>query len=136
MTISIIPKLGSLLRRIITNAGYRPYMTKLGLDKDMDDLALEARLPFDLMETIEGACIKQLALDCGDGWGQTLNQAWIKTKASIQQLAQDVDIGPISDEYGQVELFKIYVIPMLSSFIKSAHSMHPGPITENWWDCF
>jgi ankyrin repeat protein len=133
MTISIIPKLGNLLRTIITNAGYRRCMSKLGIDKDIDDLAIEARLPFDLMQSIEDVCIKQLASDCGVNWTQFLNQVWIKTKASIQQLARDVDIGPISDECGREELHRSYVIPMLSSFISTAHSMHPGPITENWW---
>lgn len=39
----VLPKLGNLLRSVITDAGFRAFIADKGRDKDLDDLAAEAR---------------------------------------------------------------------------------------------
>ena len=40
---NVIPRLGYFLRALIKAGGYRGHLVGIGLDKDLDDLALEAK---------------------------------------------------------------------------------------------
>lgn len=136
MTKIIIPKLGELLRTVITRAGYRGFITTLGLDKDLDDMATEARASSigDLMLDIENACSKQLAMECGDQWVQFFNLAWSYSKDTIQHLSLDVDTSPIANERGQEEIVRSCIVPMLSELLLSATSQQTSLIDDQWWN--
>jgi ankyrin repeat protein len=131
----VIPKLGELLRSIITRAGYRSHIADIGLDKDLDDLAKESRdsSSCDLMIGIEDACREELKLECGIEWAQHFNQAWIQTRGEIQQLALNVDTSPLADEQGQEEALRLFVIPMLAEFLRCSKSIFSGPVADGWW---
>lgn len=135
MTKIIIPKLGALLRTVITRAGYRGFITTLGLDKDLDDMANEARASStgDLMLKIENACSKQLSKECGGKWAQFFNLAWSYGKNTIQHLSCCVDTSPIANEQGQEEIVRSCIVPMLSELLLSATSQQTYPIDDQWW---
>jgi hypothetical protein len=135
MTKIIIPKLGALLRTVITRAGYRGFITTLGLEKDLDDMANEARASStgDLMLDIENACGKQLAMECGGKWAQFFNLAWSYSKNTIQHLSCGVDTSPIANAQGQEEIVRSCIVPMLSEMLLSATSQQTGPINDQWW---
>ncbi|WP_210546106.1 ankyrin repeat domain-containing protein [Rhodoferax sp. PAMC 29310] len=136
MTKTIIPKLGALLRTAITRAGYRGFIATLGLDKDLDDIATEARpsSTADLMLGIESACSKQLGIECGGKWAQFFTVAWSYSKNTIQHLSCGVDTSPMANEQGQEGIVRSCVIPMLSELLLSARSQQTGPIDDQWWD--
>lgn len=132
----IFPQLGQLLRTLITSAGYRGHIVNIGLDKDLDDLANESRLGSvsDLLQAIEDACIKELALDCGIEWAQFLGQAWFRTREAIQQLVQHVDTSPLANENGEEQVLRLFGVPMLSSFVRLVISRWSGPDIDSWWE--
>ncbi len=134
MTKIIIPQLGELLRAAITQAGYRGFITALGLDKDLDDMATEARVSStgDLMLGIENACGKQLALECGAEWAQLFIWEWTRCRHAIQQLGRDVDTSAFADELGEEEVHRLFSIPMHSGLIRAAASQTPGPMIDQW----
>ena len=135
MTKIIIPQLGELLRTVITRAGYRGFITTLGLDKDLDDMANGSRTSSiaDLMLGIENACGKQLALECGADWAQFFSLTWTRCKTAVQQLARDVDTSAFADDLGEEEVHRLFNIPMHSGFIRAAASRTPGPVTDQWF---
>lgn len=132
----IFPRLGQLLRTLITGAGYRGFIVNIGLEKDLDDLANESRpgSVSDLMKAVEDACIKELALDCGVEFAQFLGQAWFRTREAIQQLVQNVDTSPLANEQGQELVLRLFGVPMLSGFIRLATSRRAGPDIDCWWE--
>lgn len=134
MTKIIIPRLGELLRAAITQGGYRGYITELGLDKDLDDMATDARSSStgDLMMGIENACGKELALDCGAEWAQFFIWEWTRCRHAIQKLGREVNTSAFADELGDEEVHRLFSIPMHSGFIRAAASMTPGPMIDQW----
>lgn len=132
---TIIPQLGELLRTVITRSGYRGFITNQGLDKDLDDLAtgLRESSTCDLMLTIEDACSKQLALECGADWSQFFNLAWSYTKDTLQHLTLGVDTSAIANDQGQEEVARMCIVPMLSEQVLSATLRRSGPIADQWW---
>lgn len=135
MTKIIIPQLGELLRTTITRAGCRGFITNLGLDKDLDDMAVGARASStaDLMADIENACGMQLTLECGHDWAQFFNLAWSYTKDTIQHLTLNVDTSAIANAQGQEEVVRSCIVPILSELILSATLRHPGLVADDWW---
>lgn len=128
----IIPRLGELLRTIITYAGYRGLIKEVGLDKDLDDLAGETRegSSCDLMMKIEEVCQKELALECGIEWAQFFGLVWMKTREAIQQLAREVDTSPLADKQGQEEVLHLFGVPMFSEFLRLVNLQFPGPVAD------
>lgn len=126
-----IPRLGYLLRALIKACGYRGYLVERGLDKNLDDLAIEAKdrqgSLFEVLQGIEDACSKALASDCGHEWGQLFRQAWFRTREAIQVLAQQVDLSPIPLEKGGELFNQQFAVPMLSGFIHLSVSLQSGP---------
>jgi len=135
MTTYIFPQLGLLLRVLITSAGYRRRITDLGLDKDLDDLAIDSRRgsSCDLMQQIEDAVQREMTADCGVQWAQFFRLAWHKTRDAIQQCVLAVDTGPIADESGS-ELVRLgFEIPMLSGLVRLVAREHPGIDLDCFW---
>jgi ankyrin repeat protein len=135
MTTYIFPQLGLLLRELITSAGYRRRITDLGLDKDLDDLATDSRQgsSCDLMQQIEDAVQRDMAVDCGVQWAQFFRLAWHKTRDAIQQSVRSVDTGPIADESG-IEAVRLgFGVPMLSGLVRLVAHEHPGIDIDTWW---
>lgn len=133
---TVIPRLGQLLRALIKAGGYRSFLIEIGLDKNLDDLAGEAKdrqgSAFDMMQGIEDACSKTLAEDCGHEWAQFFRQAWFDTRKALQVLVQQVDISHLSPDTGQ-ELFRQqFMIPMLSRFMHLFVSLRSEGDAEAW----
>ncbi|OIT16254.1 hypothetical protein BL243_12260 [Ralstonia solanacearum] len=132
-----IPCLGHVLRALVSAVGYRKYLADIGLDKNLDDLAVEAKdrqsSASDLLEGIERACSDELALDCGGEWAQFFQQAWFRTRSSIQLLAQHVDTTLTPPEKDGEPFIQHFAVPMLSSFVRLAVELRGGPDLVDWW---
>lgn len=132
-----IPRLGYLLRALIKAGGYRGCLVECGLDKDLDDLAAEAKdrqgSAFEVLQGIEDACSKALASDCGHEWAQFFRQAWFRTREAMQTLAQQVDTSPMSPEEGDELFVQQFAVPMLSGFMDLSVSLRSGPDVTSWW---
>lgn len=135
MTTYVFPQLGLLFRALITSAGYRRRLTELGLDKDLDDLAADARQgsSCELMQQIEDAVQRDMAADCGVQWAQFFRLAWHKTRDAIQQAVQAVDTGPIADNSGREAVRLGFDVPMLSGLCRLVAHHHPGMDLDSWW---
>lgn len=134
-----IPRLGYILRALIKAGGYRGCLVELGLDKNLDDLAAEARdrqsSAFEMLQGIEDTCSKALASDCGHEWAQFFRQAWLRTRGAIQAFAQQVDISPMPPEKVDGLFVQHFVSPMLSGFMHLSLSLRSGPDVSSWWRC-
>lgn len=133
---TIIPRLGDLLRALIKAAGYRPHLVQIGQDKNLDDLANEnderQGSGFDRLQTIEDACSNALALDCGKDWAETFRYAWFRTAETLQGLAQNLDVTPLSTTEGQRLVSQHFTAPMLAGFLTLAASRRAAPDFEQW----
>jgi len=128
---TVFPHIGQLLRALIKTAGYRSPLVELGLDKNLDDLAIETgnrqSTKCEVLQGIEDAVSKALAADCGDEWAQFLRQVWFRTRGSLQALVQTVDISPIAPEAASGLLMQEFGIPMLSGFVNLSATLQSGP---------
>jgi hypothetical protein len=101
---TVFPHIGQLLRALIKTAGYRSPLVELGLDKNLDDLAMETEnrqsSKCEVLQGIEDAVSSTLAADCGDEWAQFLRQVWFRTRESLQALVQAVDVSPLAPDTG------------------------------------
>lgn len=131
---AIIPRAGHVLRRAITSAGLRGHFVELGLDKDVDDLAIEARpgVCADLMQKVEATCWKALAADYGEDWAQFSQWAWALTRQSVQALSQQIDITGSPDEVGHCIILTQFTVPMLVGFLGRCFSDRQGPDPKKW----
>ncbi|HNA86184.1 MAG TPA: ankyrin repeat domain-containing protein [Nitrospira sp.] len=131
-----IPRLGQLLRVLIKAGGYRSCLVDQGLDKNLDDVAVETKgrqsSAFEVMQGIEDACSKALAEDCGHEWAQFLRQAWFRTREAMQALVQHVDVTPLPLETERELFAQEFAVPMLSGFIHLAVSLRGGGNAELW----
>lgn len=130
-----IPKLGQLLRALIKAAGYRGFIVTRGLDKDLDDLAIEVRssVATSLLETIEDACSTALATECGNDWASFFRLAWFRTRESTQRLAQYADMTSFTPDRSHGIVRRHYTVPMLSGFLQLCFEKHNGPEVGAWW---
>lgn len=131
-----IPHLGEVLRALIKAGGYRSYLADRGLDKNLDDLAVEARgrqsSAFELMRGIEDACSRALADDCGYEWAQMFRQAWLSTREALQCLVQRVDTSSMTPAKGRALFAQEFTVPMLASFLQLATKSRSGGAPESW----
>lgn len=136
-TETAIPQLGHVLRAAIKAAGYRSYLDEIGLDKDLDDLALDAKgrqsSATELMQKVEEACCKALAADCGNDWAQVVRFAWFPTKDALQYLAQHVDASALAPEQGKEIIHRHFTVPMLAGLLRLCLDSRQGPDTGLWW---
>lgn len=135
MTTYAFLQLGELLRALITSAGYRRRIAELGLDKDLDDLANDARpgSSCDLMQQIEDAVLKDMEVDCGVQWTQLIIWAWHRARDAIQHSVREIDTGPIADDAGREAVRLGFEVPMLSGLVRLAARNHPGIELDLWW---
>jgi len=131
----IIPRIGYVLRAAIKAAGYRVAIENIGLDKDLDDFALESRpgVTSELMQKIEEACSKALTEDCGNEWAHFLGQAWFHVRKAMQDLVQHVDASPLNSDEGSNLIFRHFTVPMLSVFLRLCFATRRGPDIDLWW---
>lgn len=131
-----IPRLGQLLRDLIKAGGYRSYLVERGLDKNLDDLAGNAKdrqsKSFEVMQDIEDACSEALAEDCGHEWAQFFRETWNRTRDALQELVQKVDTSPLPPEKGRELFVREFAVPMLSGFMRLAFSLRGGNNAEAW----
>lgn len=131
-----IPRLGQILRAIVKSGGYRSHLVKCGLDKNLDDLAGEAKdrqgSAFDVMRGIEDACCTALAEDCGHEWAQIFRFAWFKSREAVQFLAMHVDVSPLPLDQGRTLFQQQFAIPMLSRFMDLVVRQRNGNNVEAW----
>lgn len=115
-----IPKLGQILRSGIRATGYRPFIERCGLDKDLDDIALDARpsVSYELMEKLEGALFKEILNECGPIWASLVHTSWLQTCKTIQQLSQTIDTSPLTSADGEALFNEKISIPMLSQILR------------------
>ena len=135
MNQTILPQLGQLFRAAITAAGYRPRLTDLGLDKDLDDLALDTRpsSSAELLLQLEDVVQRELAMDSGEQWARLLRWAWGRTRDSLQRLSQNVDTTPIGLDEGLAAVGAGFCIPMLSALVRLAVTQVGGMDLDAWW---
>lgn len=135
MSHRVLPELGQLFRCAITGAGYRPRLVELGLDKDLDDLALDARpsSSADLLLELEDAVQRDLAIDTGVRWAQALRWAWGRTREAVQHLAREVDATPIDPQVGTDAVRAGFGVPMLSGLLRLAIHQSPDMNLDVWW---
>jgi ankyrin repeat protein len=132
-----IPQLGDVLRVAVKAAGYRGHLEDIGLDKDLDDLALDAKgrqsSATELMQKVEDACCKALSADCGNDWAQVGRFAWFRTKDALQYLAQHVDASALAREQGQDLIRRQFTVPMLAGVLRLCLDSRQGPDPDLWW---
>jgi ankyrin repeat protein len=130
------PYLGFVLREIITSIGYRKFFEEKGLDKNLDDLAIESdqrkSTLFELFTEIEDQLFVELSKDCGYEWAQFFWQVWINTKSSYQYLVRNVDLTPIPPEYANELFIHEYVNHMLCGFLVLVNHNKKGPELNDW----
>lgn len=133
-TMIVLPRLGNLLRSVITDAGFRAFIAAKGRDKDLDDLAAEARPGslFDLLTAIEDVCRRELAMQCGMEWSNLLSEIWLRTRTALQQFALHVDSSPLPDDLAATAIERHFTTPMLAGFVNLMGTMMPGPEIYNW----
>lgn len=131
-----IPRLGYVLRAVITAAGLRNRIDALGLGKDLDDLAIEARpgATFRLIQEIEDVCAKALEDDSGRHWEQIFRLAWGHVRETMQRLVQSVAMDPIPMEEGRSLHERLITIPMLSGLLAGCRAEVRGPDLDLWWE--
>ena len=98
MNKSVWPPLGFVLRSLINAGGYRRYLVERGQDKDLDDIAIEAKNRQSTvaarLRDIEERCAQELAKECGHDWAHFFTQAWNQTRGAMQIFVQQVDASP------------------------------------------
>ncbi|RYZ12469.1 MAG: hypothetical protein EOO70_09110, partial [Myxococcaceae bacterium] len=135
MNTFVLPQLGVLFRAAITSAGYRPRLTNLGLDKDLDDLALETRQgsSAELLVRLEDAVQRELAKDSGEQWAQVLRWSWGRTREAIQGVVREVETTHIATDAGSDIVRAQFAVPMLSGLVGLAVKHFPGMDLDVWW---
>lgn len=135
MSTIVLPRLGTLFRCLVTSAGYRSLLAESGLDKDLDDLALDARpgSSADLLLGLENAVARGLANDSGVRWSRLLRWAWRETRNALQKVVREVDTTPIPAEEGREAFHVGFAVPMLSGLVRLASTEFPGIDLDKWW---
>ncbi len=97
MNQTALPRIGEVLRNLITRAGYRARITERGLEKDLDDLAVENRsgAASDILSRIEKEILQAIANDAGAEWAELFAVAWHQTLKSLQGVVQNVNMSPV-----------------------------------------
>jgi len=133
-----IPRLGSILRDLIKAGGYRAHLVDIGLDKDLDDLALDTPgrqgAIAELLEKLVNACSLVLAKDVGSDWEQTFRSAWYHSLTAVQYLTQHVDSSPLDPTTGRALFSRHFAIPMFAGLLGYCSAKRPAPNLDLWWE--
>lgn len=130
------PFIGNILRVLITRTGYRPFVTSSGNDKDLDDLANEARpgSNFNLICEISAQWTDAIADDYGQDWGDLCRSLWDRYLKTSQQIAQKINISSLLPEKASNQFFKLVIVPEISGAIMRASNEFAGVKIDDWWD--
>jgi ankyrin repeat protein len=128
------PRLGQLLRTLVTGSGYRSLLVAAGLGKDLDDLAIEARpgSQCGLMQAVEKAWIEAVGKDCGIEWQQAIQFMWQQTRGAVQHAVLSVDSSALGGN-GYELVAGSFSDPLLCSLARLAARAVSGPDMDNWW---
>ena len=110
---TILPNPASVLRAIITAAGFRPALEEKGLGKDLDDMASDKRpsSTCDLIGAIEELGYKLLCEECGVEWADLLRWAWGRSREAMQFLNRNVHTCSIEEARGRVLVADLFHVP-------------------------
>ncbi|WP_346796318.1 ankyrin repeat domain-containing protein [Halomonas sp. Bachu 37] len=124
------------LRTLINISGYRPYFANRGLDKDLDDLALDKRRGsnFELLHQCQAEWLRAVFLDCGAAWHDLINSAWQRHSDLLRSFARDTDTTGMIKARAKGALLRLLVIPGLSGFIWRASREIPLLDAKSWWE--
>lgn len=131
---AVFPRLGHLLRALVTASGYRGVLAAAGLDKDLDDLVNETRpgSACELMLAAETAWISAIGNDCGTEWQQTVHYAWMQGRDAVQQAVLNVDSTALGGAASEV-VDRHFSSPLICSEGRCAGHMVPVPDMDGWW---
>lgn len=133
---TVLPTPGEVLRTLITASGYRPYFVSRGLDKDLDDQAMEKRPDsnFELLHSNQAEWLCAIREDCGTDWCYLVDSAWQRHCDILRSLARATDTTGFILERAKDLLFKLLVIPELSGFIRHTSLEIPPLNVQLWWE--
>lgn len=133
---TILPTPGSALRILITASGYRPCFDSGGLDKDLDDLALEKRpgSNFELLQECQAQWLHAICEDCGADWSNLIDSTWQRHGGLLRSLARDTYTTGMIPPRAREALLRLLVIPELSGFIRRADTEMPLLNVKTWWE--
>lgn len=131
----ILPSPTRTLRLLITETGYRPYFNNKGIDKDLDDLALEKRESsnFELLQDCQEQWLQAIRDDCGFDWFDLAYSAWQRHSSILRSFARHTDTTGMIPARANDALSRLLVIPELSGFIRRASQTIPLLDVQNWW---
>ncbi len=127
---------GAALRVLITASGYRPCFNSRGLDKDLDDLALDKRpgSNFELLQDCLAQWLRAIRADCGADWSNLIESAWYRHSGLLRSFAREIDTSGMIPARARAALFRLLVIPELSGFINRASRELPVLDVKTWWE--
>lgn len=127
---------GAALRILITASGYRPWFNSRGLDKDLDDLALEKRpgSNFELLQDCQAQWLRAIREDCGADWSNLIDSAWHRHSSLLRLFARGTDTTAMIPERAREALLPLLIIPELSGFIRRASREIPLLDLKTWWE--
>lgn len=127
---------GAALRVLITASGYRPCFNSRGLDKDLDDLALDKRpgSNFELLQDCLAQWLRAIRADCGADWSNLIESAWYRYSGLLRSFAREIDTTGMIPARARAALFRLLVIPELSGFISRASRELPVLDVKTWWE--
>jgi len=121
---------------LITASGYRPCFNSRGLDKDLDDLALDKRpgSNFELLQDCLAQWLRAIRADCGADWSNLIESAWYRHSGLLRSFAREIDTSGMIPARARAALFRLLVIPELSGFINRASRELPVLDVKTWWE--
>lgn len=133
---AILPSPGKFLRTLITASGYRLCFDSRGLDKDLDDLALEKRpgSNFELLQDCQAQWLRAIRADCGADWSNLIDSAWYRHSGLLRSFARDTDTTGMIPALAREALLRLLVIPEVSGFIRRASREFPLLDVKTWWE--
>ena len=133
---AILPTPGAVLRTLITATGYRPCLNSKGLDKDLDDLALEKRpgSNFELLQNCQAQWLRAIRADCGADWSNLIESAWYRHSGVLRSFAQNADTTRMIPSRAKDALLGLLEIPELSGFIRRVSKEIPLLEVLTWWE--
>ncbi len=133
---AILPTPGAVLRTLITATGYRPCLNSKGLDKDLDDLALEKRpgSNFELLQNCQAQWLRAIRADCGADWSNLIESAWYRHGDLLRSVARETNTTGMIPAHAKDALHRLLVLSELSDFIRRASREIPLLDVLSWWE--
>lgn len=132
----VLPTPSNLFRALLTATGYRPFLERKGLGRDIDHLALEERpgSNFDLLENCQAQWLRAIRDDAGADWSNLIESTWNRHSKLLRSLARKADTTGMIQDRARSAIFRMLVIPEISGFVRRIHQELPLPDMRQWWD--